>query len=119
MVQGADLITQLWQFLKAINFQIGTKISPLFPGKSWCPDCVTGQPVVEATLEKEVTEPANYLYVGVGGRDFWKDPNCIFRTNALTKLKSVPTLFKWGAAENRLEEEKCAKPDFVTMLIED
>ena len=95
------------------------KILLFFPGKSWCPDCVTGQPVVEATLEKEVTEPANYLYVGVGGRDFWKDPNCIFRTNALTKLKSVPTLFKWGAAENRLEEEKCAKPDFVTMLIED
>ena len=88
-------------------------------GKSWCPDCVTAQPVVEATLEKELKEPANYLYVGVGDRTFWKDPNCIFRTNALTKLKSVPTLFKWGAAGNRLEEEKCAKPDFITMLFDE
>merc|ERR1712156_168928 len=88
-------------------------------GKSWCPDCVTAQPVVEATLEKELKEPANYFYVGVGDRTFWKDPNCIFRTNALTKLKSVPTLFKWGAAGNRLEEEKCAKPDFITMLFDE
>ncbi len=88
-------------------------------GKSWCPDCVTAQPIVESTLEKEIQTPTNYLYVGVGERAFWKDANCIFRTSPLTKLKSVPTLFKWGAAENRLEEEKCAKPDFVTMLLEE
>ena len=80
---------------------------------------MTAQPIVEATLEKELKEPANYLYVGVGDRGFWKDPNCIFRTNALTKLKSVPTLFKWGASGNRLEEGKCADPNFITMLFED
>merc|ERR1712173_324117 len=74
-----------------------------FKRKSWCPDCVTAQPIVEATLEKELKEPANYLYVGVGDRSFWKDPSCIFRTDALTKLKSVPTLFKWDEPGNRLE----------------
>ena len=91
----------------------------LFSGKSWCPDCVTAEPVIESTLQKEAKEPTNYLYVGVGGRDFWKDPNCIFRTDPMTKLKSVPTLFKWGNPQNRLEEEKCAKPDFVAMLFDD
>ena len=93
-----------------------------FAGKSWCPDCVTALPIVEATLSSKATElnePVNYLYVGVGDRAFWKDPNCIFRTNALTKLKCVPTLFKWDAPGNRLEEEKCAKEDFITMLFED
>ena len=94
-------------------------IDIFFAGKSWCPDCVVAQPVVESTLEKEVKTPTNYLYVGVGGRDFWKDPKCIFRTDSLTKLKSVSTLFKWGSPENRLEEEKCAQPNFITMLFED
>ena len=88
-------------------------------GKSWCPDCVTAQPVVESTLEKEVKVPTNYLYVGVGDRSFWKDQSCIFRTNPLTKLKSVPTLFKWGCMENRLEEDKLFKPDMIAMLLED
>ena len=88
-------------------------------GKSWCPDCVTAQPVVESTLEREVKVPTNYLYVGVGDRSFWKDQSCIFRTSPLTKLKSVPTLFKWGCMENRLEEDKLFKPDMITMLLED
>ena len=63
--------------------------------------------------------PSNYLYVGVGDRTFWKDPNCIFRTSHLTKLQFIPTLFKWGAEENRLEEENCAKSDFITILLEE
>ena len=90
-----------------------------FSGTSWCPDCVVGQPVVESTLEKEAKSPTNYLYVGVGQPGFWKDQSNIFRTDSSTKLKSVPTLFKWGSPENRLEEEKCAKPDLVSMLLED
>ena len=70
-------------------------------------------------MEKESKTPVNFLYVGVGDRTFWKDQSNIFRTSPLTKLKSVPTLFKWGSPENRLEEEKCAKPDFVSMLLEE
>merc|ERR1711993_109390 len=50
-------------------------------GVSWCPDCVVAEPIIESTLEKEAKEP-------------------------MTKLKSVPTVFKWGSAENRIEEEK-------------
>merc|ERR1712029_813693 len=88
-------------------------------GVSWCPDCVVAEPIIESTLEKEAKEPTNYLYIGVGGLAFWKDPNCIFRTDPMTKLKSVPTVFKWGSAENRIEEEKCAKADFVAMLFDE
>merc|ERR1711972_1089930 len=60
-------------------------------GASWCPDCVIAEPVVNKCLEK-APEDSHYLYVGVGDRAFWKDPNCIFRTHKDTQLKSVPTL---------------------------
>ena len=90
-----------------------------FLGNSWCPDCVTAQPVVESTIEKEVKQPTNYLYVGVGDRTFWKDQGNIFRKSGLTKLKSVPTFFKWTAPGNRLEEEKCTNPDLIQMIIEE
>ncbi|KAK4315762.1 hypothetical protein Pmani_013025 [Petrolisthes manimaculis] len=86
-------------------------------GKSWCPDCVVAEPVVKGALTK-APQDAVFLYVGVGGRDFWKDPKCVFRTDPRTKLKSVPTLMKVGGPQ-RLEEEKCAKADMVEMLFED
>ncbi len=47
-------------------------------GKSWCPDCEDAFPVVNHVLD-EVEDQVVFLYVGVGGRDFWKDPNCVFR----------------------------------------
>ena len=47
-------------------------------GESWCPDCVTAEPVVTACLAS--AESGSYfLYVGVGDRATWKDPQCIFR----------------------------------------
>lgn len=86
-------------------------------GVSWCPDCVTAEPVVSACLSS-AQEDSHYLYVGVGGRDFWKDPNCVFRTAPETKLKSVPTLIKWGTKQ-RLEEGQCADKNLVSMMFED
>jgi len=87
-------------------------------GESWCPDCVTAYPVVQSCLEAMDDEEAQFLYVGVGDRDFWKDKNCIFRTAKETQLKSVPTLIKWGTSQ-RLQEEQCADKGLVTMLLED
>ncbi|XP_071533946.1 thioredoxin domain-containing protein 17-like [Panulirus ornatus] len=86
-------------------------------GKSWCPDCVTAEPVVKGALDKAPGD-AVFIYVGVGGRNFWKDPKCVFRTDPRTKLRSVPTLMKFGSPQ-RLEEEQCAKADVVEMLFED
>lgn len=86
-------------------------------GKSWCPDCVTAEPVVKGALDK-APDDAVFIYVGVGARNFWKDPKCVFRTDSRTKLKSVPTLMKYGSPQ-RLEEEQCAQTDIVEMLFED
>ncbi|TRY62654.1 hypothetical protein TCAL_00868 [Tigriopus californicus] len=87
--------------------------------QSWCPDCVTAEPVVQACLDK-APEPEQvvFLYVGVGSREFWKDPQCIFRTHQSTQLKAVPTLIKWGSPQ-RLEESQCNRPDMVEMLFDD
>ena len=59
-----------------------------------------------------------FLYVGVGARDFWKDKNCVFRTDDSPKLKSVPTLIKWKTSK-RLEEAQCSQTAMVEMLIEE
>ncbi|XP_063871675.1 thioredoxin domain-containing protein 17-like [Scylla paramamosain] len=118
-VQGFDAFVEAMEAQKAA----GKTIFALFSGskdangKSWCPDCVVAEPVVKGALGK-APEDAVFLYVGVGGRDFWKDPQCIFRTDSRTRLRSVPTLMKIGGPQ-RLEEEQCAKTDMVEMLFED
>nr|AMK05619.1 thioredoxin 3 [Euphausia superba] len=86
-------------------------------GVSWCSDCVTAEPVLESGLTK-APEDAIFIYVGVGPRDFWKDQKCVFRTDRRTRLKTVPTLIKWGGPE-RLEESQCANQDMVDMIFED
>jgi len=81
-------------------------------GKSWCPDCVTAEPVVYGALE-DAPSDAVFIYCGVGERNFWKDQQNVFRT--ALKLKSVPTLMKWGSPV-KLEEEQCASKDLVEEL---
>eukprot|EP00116_Pleurobrachia_bachei_P015640 sb/3475902/ len=82
-------------------------------GKSWCPDCVRADPVIE--------EAAKSLPVGTClittfiDRPTWKDPNNEFRKGNL-KLKSIPTLVKLGS-EERLVESECAKKSLVEMLL--
>ena len=75
-------------------------------GKSWCPDCVTAEPVVTVRPTLHITthhfftkhflyqknlagaaEDSHFLYVAVGDRTFWKDQNNIFRTAKETQLK--------------------------------
>eukprot|EP00090_Calanus_glacialis_P012250 TRINITY_DN2072_c0_g1_i1.p1 TRINITY_DN2072_c0_g1~~TRINITY_DN2072_c0_g1_i1.p1 ORF type:complete len:125 (+),score=33.95 TRINITY_DN2072_c0_g1_i1:125-499(+) len=86
-------------------------------GVSWCPDCVDAEPVVNGCLSG-AADDSHYLYVGVGGRSFWKDQNCVFRTAKETQLKSVPTLIKWGTKQ-RLEEGQCADKNLVGMMFEE
>jgi hypothetical protein len=48
-----------------------TKMIPiaLITGKSWCPDCVVAQPIVEKSFnESQVPDNSTLLYVGVGPR---------------------------------------------------
>merc|ERR1712066_985640 len=42
-------------------------------GKSWCPDCVVAEPVVDECLAA-CGDDVVFLYVSVGDRAFWKDP---------------------------------------------
>jgi len=86
-------------------------------GKSWCPDCVTAEPVVNAQLD-QVTSDIVYIYCGVGERAFWKDKTNVFRTNPKLKLTSVPTLIKWKTPM-RLTEAECASKDLVADIFEE
>ena len=88
-------------------------------GESWCPDCVTADPVIQAAVSARADRSEDvFIYVGVGDRTFWKDPNCVFRTDASTKLTSVPTLVKWGTPQ-RLGESDCSNKNLVEMLFDE
>uniref|UniRef100_A0A2P2I025 Thioredoxin domain-containing protein 17 n=2 Tax=Hirondellea gigas TaxID=1518452 RepID=A0A2P2I025_9CRUS len=118
-VSGFEDFISKWESVKATKKTIvamfsGGKDSS---GKSWCPDCVVAQPVVDAAVDK-ASDDFIYIYCSVGGRDFWKNRNCIFRTDPRLRLKSVPTLLKLGSSE-RLEESQCADASLVRMLFED
>ncbi|XP_026283399.1 thioredoxin domain-containing protein 17 [Frankliniella occidentalis] len=85
-------------------------------GKSWCPDCVKAEPVVEEVMKTSAASNAHFLHVSVGDRSAWRDPNCSFRTDARLKLTCIPTLLRWGTSEKLLEEDCAIKQkvaDFI------
>jgi len=86
-------------------------------GVSWCPDCVTAEPVIYKCFN-ETPDDAILLYVGVGQRDYWKKQDNEFRTHEKLRLKGVPTLMKWGGPQ-KLTEAECANEDLVSMLFEE
>ncbi|XP_072035046.1 thioredoxin domain-containing protein 17-like [Amphiura filiformis] len=86
-------------------------------GKSWCPDCVAAEPVIDKAVSK-LPDDAVFIYCSVGDKPFWKNKDNAFRTNSTLKLTGVPTLIKWGTAK-RLVEEDCQKSDLVDMLFEE
>lgn len=73
-------------------------------------------PVINAVLEDHKDEEMHYLYVTLE-RSFWKDPNCVFRKDESTMLKSLPTMMKWGT-QQRLGEDQCSNKELVEMLFE-
>lgn len=113
-VEGLDA------YKKALNEHKGKTVFALFSGsmdsqgKSWCPDCVTADPVIKKCLPS-APDDAVFIHCGVGDRTFWKDQSNGFRTDPTLKLKCVPTLMMVGKPQ-RLEEEQCADEDLVNML---
>ncbi|XP_029164432.1 thioredoxin domain-containing protein 17-like isoform X1 [Nylanderia fulva] len=93
----------------------GTKLPET--GESWCPDCVEAYPFIEQGFNA-ASEETQLVIVEVGDRAFWKDRNCPFRTNPITRLKVLPTLIKWGT-EKRLEGDQLLKLELIDMLITD
>eukprot|EP00058_Branchiostoma_floridae_P009365 XP_002594853.1 hypothetical protein BRAFLDRAFT_124440 [Branchiostoma floridae] len=100
-------------FLEAVEKHKGKTIFALFTGshdaqgKSWCPDCVAADPVVEKCV-KGAPEDAVFITCSVGDRATWKDQKNDFRTHDKLKLTSVPTLMRWGT-----------KSSLVSMLFEE
>ncbi|KAI4462254.1 42-9-9 protein-related [Holotrichia oblita] len=91
--------------------------SKMETGQSWCPTCVQAKPVIEEALNQ--AEPdSQFVYVEVGDRAYWKDPNCPFRTDKRTSLLVLPTLLRWGQPQ-RLQGDQCKNPDLVEMLFQD
>ncbi|XP_065663715.1 thioredoxin domain-containing protein 17 isoform X2 [Hydra vulgaris] len=86
-------------------------------GKSWCPDCVRADPVIEKCITK-MNQDDVFIYCVVGDRPTWKDPLSPFRTDPKLLLKAIPTLVKWNTHE-RLVEDQCANEELVSMLFED
>jgi thiol-disulfide isomerase/thioredoxin len=84
-------------------------------GKSWCPDCVKADPVIEECT-KFAPPSSLVVFCGVGERAFWKDQSNIFRQKL--GIKSVPTLMKWGKGQ-KLEDADCSEKGLVQMLFED
>ncbi|XP_067010472.1 thioredoxin domain-containing protein 17 [Anabrus simplex] len=118
-VEGYVKYSELIQSLQADKKTAGD-IFVLFSGskdengESWCPDCVKAMPVIEAALG-EADKNAHFIYVGVGSRDSWKDPNSPFRKDPKLKLRYVPTLIAWGRPD-RLEDAECANSDLLKMV---
>lgn len=67
-------------------------------GKSWCPDCVKAEPIVESVVHSAEGKAldATFITCYVGAREYWKDPACPFRTHPAFKLTCVPTLVENG-----------------------
>jgi thiol-disulfide isomerase/thioredoxin len=85
-------------------------------GKSWCPDCVSAEPVIHSQLEKAPADSI-FIHCSVGDRPAWKDEKNSFRTEY--KITCVPTLMKWNEKEKRLDDTQCKNPELVAMLFED
>ena len=55
-------------------------------GVSWCPDCVTAEPVVAAALDG-VDDDLVLIHCAVGQRTFWKDQANVFRLTLISLLR--------------------------------
>ncbi|XP_043574447.1 thioredoxin domain-containing protein 17 [Chiloscyllium plagiosum] len=107
------------EFMKAVDANKENTIFAYFTGSkdaqgvSWCPDCVTAEPVVRGLLS-ELPEGSVFIYCQVGDRPYWKDLKNEFRT--VLKVNAVPTLMKYGTSQ-RLVESELHKPNLVQMLL--
>ncbi len=88
-------------------------------GASWCPDCVTADPVLRSTIA--VTRRDLTLYeCPVGQRSAWKNhPEHPYRLHPLFRVARIPTLVFLvdGVERGRLVEADCAVPERVQAFL--
>ncbi|XP_026329773.1 thioredoxin domain-containing protein 17-like isoform X3 [Hyposmocoma kahamanoa] len=86
-------------------------------GRSWCIYCQLAEPVVKNVLNG-IHKHVVFVFVDVGDREYWKNPQCPFRTDTRTKLMVIPTIIKWNGVQ-RLEGSQCNKAQLIEMMFED
>ena len=88
-------------------------------GASWCPDCVTADPV----LRRACTDLRHDLTLHecpVGERSAWKNqPTHPYRLDPDLRLARIPTLIRFdhGCERGRLVEADCANPELVAAFL--
>jgi len=88
-------------------------------GQSWCPDCVTADPVLRAACAR--LRPDLVLHeCPVGMRSDWKNrPEHPYRTHPVARVARIPTLLliENGCERGRLVEGDCARADQVAAFL--
>jgi len=110
------------QLEKLVNEQVNTVVL-LFTGtkqangKSWCPDCVVADPVIESVTQQLKTADLTFITVPVGDLPTWKSPDNQYRKHPVYSVDCVPTLINVTKSQ-RLEEGGCADEKLVKQLFE-
>lgn len=88
-------------------------------GRSWCPDCVNAEPVIEA----ELAELASYVFLECPvEREQYRSPEYLYRTDERIKLRCVPTLQRValsGKAIAQLDDSQSQQAVLVQELLSD
>lgn len=88
-------------------------------GASWCPDCVTADPVLRSVITR--VRPDLVLYeCPVGPRDTWKGrPDHPYRRHPVFRLERIPTLIRieGGCELGRLVEADCARQERIEAFL--
>jgi len=88
-------------------------------GPSWCPDCVTADPILRAAITR--LRPDLTLYeCPVGERAAWKGvADHPYRLHPLFRIARIPTLVHvaHGGERGRLVEADCARPELVAAFL--
>lgn len=88
-------------------------------GESWCPDCVTADPILRRTIA--LTRKDLPLYeCPVGQRSEWKNqPTHPYRLHPLFRVARIPTLVfvENGVDRGRLVEADCAQVAVVEAFL--
>jgi len=86
--------------------------------KSWCPDCVTAEPIIDAAFQ--MLDHCTVLECLVEREDYKGKPQHPYRVHPKIKLKAIPTLVHWGKVSARavLVEDQCCDPSLVNDFIE-
>ncbi len=88
-------------------------------GESWCPDCVTADPVLRRACASLRPDLALHE-CPVGERSAWKNmPGHPYRLHPIWRLQRIPTLVlvEGGCERGRLIESDCARLEVVEAFL--